>query len=72
MKRFISFEVLVKALQKQGVDALYERLEALFHTEPLIIIDVDGNVILEPFEPEDIYNFLENLYKKLEKEEVEL
>jgi hypothetical protein len=71
--RYVSFELLVKALQRGlDLDALYEKLEALFYTEPLIIIDANGNVILKPFDAEDIYSFLEKLYENIEKEEVEL
>jgi hypothetical protein len=62
--RHISFETIIKALQEAGVDALYEKLEALFYTEPFAVIDVDGNVVFEPYDSEDIWNYLEALKKK--------
>jgi hypothetical protein len=62
--RYISFEALIRALQKASVDVLYEKLEALFYTEPFAVIDVDGNVVFEPYDSEDIWNYLEALKEK--------
>jgi len=50
------------------LDAVYEKLEALFYTEPLAFINSDGGVVFRPYDPEELYEYLEILNEK----EVEL
>ena len=64
--RLINLETLIRALQEQGVDALYEKLEAVFYTEPIVFIDNDGNVVFMPFDTEEIWDYLEKLYDNME------
>jgi len=62
--KLISVELLVQAIREQGLDAVYEKLEALFYTEPLVIINSDGKVVFAPYEPLDIWDYLEMLNDK--------
>jgi len=62
--RLISFEVLLEVLKKYGLDHAYEILETLFYEEHFMIINKDEEVIFEPWDTEDIFNFLENLCEK--------
>jgi len=66
--KLISVELLVQAIREQGLDAVYEKLEALFYTEPLAFINSDGGVVFRPYDPEELYEYLEILNEK----EVEL
>jgi hypothetical protein len=64
--RFVSVEVLQKAIVENGVDYVYEKLEALFYEEPLIVIDKNGKAIFTPFDAEELYEYLEYLVKEVE------
>jgi hypothetical protein len=59
--RFVSVEVLIKALQERGLDHIYEALEKLLMEEPLAFINKDGKVVFTPFDPEELWDFLENI-----------
>jgi hypothetical protein len=68
--RFISYEVLLGALQEYGTDAVYEKLEALFYAEPLVFINLDGEAIFTPYDALELWDWLENLANKFHKEVV--
>ncbi len=58
--RLINYEELIRALQEQGVDAVYERLLDLFYMEPFMI---EGDVMrFTPWDEEELYRFLEITY----------
>jgi hypothetical protein len=59
--KLISFEMLIRTLQERGLDYTYEALERLFYEEPLIIINKEGKAVKAFFEPEEIWDYLENL-----------
>jgi hypothetical protein len=59
--KLISFEMLIRTLQERGLDYTYEALERLFYEEPLIIINKEGKAVKVFFEPEEIWDYLENL-----------
>jgi len=67
--RYISFEILLKALESDGIDAVYERLSDLFMEDTLYIIDRCGAVVYTPMDLYDLWDYLEDLYlNKLNKE----
>jgi len=66
--RYVSFEILLKALENEGVDAVYERLSDLFMEDALYVIDKCGAVCYTPFDLNDLWNYLEGLYEKINKE----
>ena len=60
--RYIAFDLLLKALNEQGVDNVYEKLYAVFLEEPIYIIDRCGNVVYVPMDIYDLWDYLESLY----------
>jgi len=65
--RLIGFDLLLCSLQEQGLDDTYVMLERLFFEEPFTIIDKEGHVIKAFFDTEEIYDYLELLYHRLEE-----
>jgi hypothetical protein len=59
---------VVKALESEGLDGIYEKLERLFFTEQFVIVNRDNKVVFAPLDCEEIYDFLEFVYEKLVKD----
>jgi len=67
--RYISFDLLLKALKEQGLDGVYEKLYNLFMEDGICIIDQCGMVVYAPMDLFDLWDYLEDLYlNKLNKE----
>jgi hypothetical protein len=62
--RYVAYELLLEAVKERGVDEIYEKLERLLYEEPLIIVNMDGDVVFRPFEPIELYEFLEIIKEK--------
>ena len=60
--RYIAFDLLIKVLNEQGIDNVYEKLYAVFLEEPIYIIDRCGNVVYMPIDIYDLWDYLEGLY----------
>ncbi len=62
--RCISVELLIQAIKEQGLDPVYLALERLFMEEPIIFINSNGDVVFTPYEPLELWDYLEELEAK--------
>ncbi len=65
--RIISVDLLIQAVREQGIDPVYLALERLFYEEPIVFVDSDGKAVFTPYDALEIWDYLENLYTKLEE-----
>ncbi len=63
--RLISFEALIQALRERSLDDVYLALERLFMEEPIVFINSNGDVVFTPYEPLELWDYLEKLYETL-------
>ncbi len=62
--RCISVEVLIQVLKEKDLDTVYLALERLFMEEPLVFVNSDGEAVFTPYDPFEIWDYLEELQVK--------
>jgi len=68
--KFICVDLLLDVVKEQGIDPVYAVLERLYLEEPLVFVNADGEAVFVPYDPMEIWDFLEALQEKLNLEEV--
>ncbi len=66
--RLISVEVLMQVLKEQDLDNVYALLERHYMEEPLVFINSNGEAIFTPYDPLELWDYLEKLYDEIIKE----
>jgi len=65
---YVSFEIILQALANEGLDNVFEKLCDIFMREPLYVIDKCGDIVYSPIDEFDLWDYLENLENKINKE----